>query len=79
MGKDKDRSSCTHLISEIRFLVENSSRHISFVKVDCLQNWVSHCLANFARTAARTMVWRGSGPDCAFQELNHDLVVSPIA
>jgi ribonuclease HI len=57
----------------------SSTRQISFVKADRLQNRVSHGLANFARSEARTMVWLGSGPDCVVQELNLDLDVTPTA
>jgi ribonuclease HI len=76
-GKTQDRSVLVHFISEIRFL--SSTRQISFVKADRLQNRVSHGLANFARSEARTMVWLGSGPDCVVQELNLDLDVTPTA
>jgi hypothetical protein len=37
------------LISEIRDMF-NSNRVISFVKMDPMQNRVSHCLPNLART-----------------------------
>jgi hypothetical protein len=55
-GTTQDRSPLVHLISEIRFLV-NGSRQISFVKVDRSHNWVSHYLANYARTEFQTRIW----------------------
>lgn len=44
MENIQDRSSITHLISEIKALV-SGNRVISFVKVDRTQNRASHCLA----------------------------------
>jgi hypothetical protein len=73
--KNQDRSSIAHLISEIRDMF-NSNRVISFVKVDRMQNRVSHCLANLARTEARTAVWLGSGPEVVFAQ---DLLVIRVA
>jgi hypothetical protein len=59
-SKSQDRSSLTHLISEIKVLV-SGSRFISFVKVDRTQNRDSHCLVNFSRAEGRTDTWCGSG------------------
>jgi ribonuclease HI len=74
----QDRSSIRHIISEIKLLA-NGTTNVSFVKVDRSQNRVSHCLANFARTESRTMVWIGSGPDCLAQALVYDQDVIPAA
>ncbi|KAK1692046.1 hypothetical protein QYE76_008743 [Lolium multiflorum] len=76
--KNQDRSSVAHLISEIRDMF-NSNRVISFVKVDRMQNRVSHCLANLARTEARIAVWLGSGPEVLSQVFAQDLLVIPVA
>lgn len=76
-GTSQDRSSIAHLVTDIRDLV-NATRRFSIVKVDRTQNRASHCLANYARTEARTAVWLGSGPEVLSQEVDHDLLVSPI-
>jgi hypothetical protein len=39
--------------------------------------WVSHCLANLARTEHSTIVWPSSGLDVVIQELEHELVIIP--
>jgi ribonuclease HI len=44
IGTTQDRSPLVHIISEIRFLV-NDSRQISFVKVGLSQNRVSHYIS----------------------------------
>jgi ribonuclease HI len=78
LDKELDRSPFAFVISAVKFFF-SGDRNISLVKVDRSQNRVSHCLANFARAEAHTMVWHGSGPDCVRQALDHDLVVSPTA
>jgi hypothetical protein len=76
--RTKNRSSVAHLISEIRDMF-NSNRVISFIKVDRMQNRINHCLANLARTEARTAVWLGSGPEVLSQVFAQDLLVIPVA
>jgi hypothetical protein len=44
------------VISEIKFLMRGH-RFISFVKVDCSQNSVSHSLANLVRSEDHTVMW----------------------
>jgi hypothetical protein len=74
-GGKQDRSLLMHLISEIRFLV-NEDREIIFVKVDISQNRVSHRLANLARMDKLTMTWFGADPECIIRELDQDLLVT---
>jgi hypothetical protein len=73
----QDRSSITYLISEIKVLARGN-RLVSFVKVDRTQNRASHTRANLARVEGTSGIWHGTGPECLFQVLAHDLIVTHI-
>jgi hypothetical protein len=73
-----DRSPYLNIISDIKLLA-SLDRVCKFVKVDRSEVRASHCLANFTRTEHNTSVWLGSGPDVAIQELERELVVTPIS
>jgi hypothetical protein len=52
------REPLLYQVSDIELLA-NAIRRVSFVKVDRMQNNVSQCFANFARTESKSMVWIG--------------------
>jgi ribonuclease HI len=56
-----DRSPYTAIIQEIKQLMASCTL-IEFELIRREQNNVSHMLANFGRTTARTETWPGSGP-----------------
>jgi ribonuclease HI len=68
-----DRSPYNNLVLDIRLLL-SQRLDFSIVKVVRVQVRVSHCLANFARTEHRSMIWLGSGPECVLQELEQELL-----
>jgi ribonuclease HI len=61
-SRTQDRSSCVHLVSEIKYL-SSHDRVCVFVKVERSQVRVSHCLANLVRTERCIATWLGSGPE----------------
>jgi ribonuclease HI len=71
----QDRSALLHLISDIKNL-SSCDRLCKFVKVERSQVRVSHCLANFARTERRTVMWLGFGSEDVLQVLDHDRLVT---
>jgi hypothetical protein len=76
-SKSQDRSSCVHIVSEIRNLA-SQGRVCDFIKVERSQVKVNHCLTNYARKERRTFFWLGSGPENVLQFLEHDrLIILP--
>jgi ribonuclease HI len=74
-SNELDRSRLAYLISDIKNLAVHE-RIMSFVKVDRIQNRVSHLLANLARLEQRTFVWLGSGPETSVQASIHERPVT---